>query len=231
MKFIQCPQGSDSWLQARAGVITASCFAEAVGVLSRTSGSRKAGEPTAGSDKYASDLAIEQISGRPYGEPAKAWTLARGHELEPHARARYEAQTGNMAMEAGLVLTDDSSFGYSTDGLVNPTASPKSMIDYIASCEGLIEIKCPVDSQKILTIWQTGDLSEYQHQMQGGMWLTGAQWCDFIMYVPDLEAVGKDIYIQRVKRDDEFIEAMSVKLLAFRDRVAHFKEFLSKRAA
>jgi hypothetical protein len=231
MRFIQCPQGSEAWLQARSGIITASCFADAISALTRASGHRKAGDPSATSDKYASDIAIEQISGKPYGEPVKAWALARGHELEPHARARYEASTGNMAMEAGVVLTDDGTFGYSTDGLVNPSASPEAMADYVASCEGLIEIKCPIDSQKIFNIRQTGDLSEYLEQMQGGMWLTGAEWCDFIMYVPDLEAVGNDLYVKRVLRDEDFIEDMAARLMKFRDRVADFKYLLSKQAA
>ena len=226
MKFIQCLQGSQEWLNARAGVITASCFADAISVLSRNTGSRKPGDPSAAADKYASDLAIEQISGRPYGEPPKAWTLARGHELEPHARAQYEASTGNLAQEAGVVLSDDGAFGYSTDGLVNPSASADTE-DGLASCEGLIEIKCPIDSQKILAIWQTGDVSEYMEQMQGGMWLTGAKWCDFIMYVPDLEAVGNDLYVTRVMRDEDFIEAMSGKLIQFSRRVAAFKALLS----
>ena len=226
MKFIQCLQGSQEWLNARAGVITASCFADAISVLSRNSGSRKPGDPSAAADKYASDLAIEQISGKPYGEPPKAWAMARGHELEPHARARYEASTGNLAQEAGVVLSDDGSFGYSTDGLVNPYA-PDDTESGLASCEGLIEIKCPVDSQKILAIWQTGDVSEYMEQMQGGMWLTGAKWCDFIMYVPDLESRGKDLFIRRVWRDEDFIEDMSGKLIQFLQRVAIFKALLS----
>ena len=226
MKFIQCLQGSQEWLNARAGVITASCFADAISVLSRNSGGRKLGDPTAASDKYACDLAIEQISGSPYGEPPKAWAMARGHELEPHARARYEAATGNLAQEAGVVLSEDGSFGYSTDGLVNPLISA-DIEDGLASCEGLIEIKCPIDSQKILAIWQTGDVSEYMEQMQGGMWLTGAKWCDFIMYVPDLEAAGNDLYIQRVYRDDNFIEVMAQRLIQFLQRVATFKDLLS----
>ena len=215
MRFIQCIQGTPEWSNARSGVITASRFADAVAKLTRASGERKAGDFSGVSDRYASDLAIEIISGKPYGEPPNAWTLKRGHELEPLARIAYETRTGNIAEEAGVVLTDDSAFGYSTDGLVNPVGAG----EIVESSEGLIEIKCPVDSQKILAIWRDGDLTEYMHQMQGGMWVTGAKWCDFIMYVPDLSAVGKDLYIQRVLRDDKFIETLELDLLAFHRRV------------
>jgi len=227
MRYIICDQGTEAWYQARAGVITASRFADAISILTRASGDKKAGDPTAAADKYAGDVAIERISGKPYGEPVNAWTLKRGHELEAMARPAYELRTGNIAEEAGIVLSDDGEFGYSTDGLVNPTVHGSQIV----YCEGLIEIKCPVDSVKIRAMLETGDVSEYMHQMQGGMWITGAKWCDFIMYVPDLEAVGNDLFVKRVIRDEKFIEEMSAGLMKFRQRVADFKFLYSKKAA
>lgn len=227
MRYIICDQGTPEWLQARAGVITASRFADAISILTRASGDKKAGDPTGASDKYAGDVAIERISGKPYGEPVNAWVLKRGHELEAMARPAYELRTGNIAEEAGIVKTDDGEFGYSTDGLVNPSYEG----DQIIACEGLIEIKCPVDSVKIRAMLETGDVSEYMHQMQGGMWITGAKWCDFIMYVPDLEAVGNDLFVKRVERDEKFIEEMSAGLMKFRQRVADFKFQFGKKVA
>lgn len=218
MKFIQCQQGSPEWHQARTGVITASCFGDAVSVLTRASGKRKAGDFSSASDKYAADLAIERISNKPYGAPVKAWTLERGHEMERLARMAYEARTGEMANEAGLVLTEDDLFGYSTDGFVGD--------------DGLIEIKAPVDSLIITDILDTGNVSDYMHQMQGGMWITGRKWCDFIMYVPDLEPVNKHLYVKRIHRDDDFIDDMVVKLAAFAERVARQEAiFRMKEAA
>lgn len=211
MIFVPCLQGTPEWLQARAGVITASCFADAISKVSRVSGKRRPGDWSATSDKYAADLAIERISGKPYGEPPKTWVLNRGHELERLARLAYEARTSLMATETGIVLTDDRLFGYSTDGLVG--------------ADGLIEIKAPVDSLKIVEILETDDLSEYMHQMQGGMWITGRRWCDFIMYVPDLELAGRDLYVRRVMRDDDFIDAMVLELAAFARRVSD-REYL-----
>lgn len=227
MIYITCEQGSEAWLQARAGVITASRFSDAISLLTRASGNKKAGDPTGAADKYAGDVAIERISGKPYGEPVNAWTLKRGHELEAMARPAYELRTGNIAEEAGIVKTDDGEFGYSTDGLVNPSYDG----DQIIACEGLIEIKCPVDSVKIRAMLETGDVSEYMHQMQGGMWITGAKWCDFIQYVPDLESVGNDLFVKRILRDEKFIEEMSAGLMKFRQRVADFKYIYSKSAA
>jgi exodeoxyribonuclease (lambda-induced) len=201
MRFVECQQGTAEWLAARAGRITASCFADAISLCSRRSGARNVGDPTAAAERYAADLAIERINGKPYGEPVKTWLLERGHEMEFAARMKYESRTRSFVTEAGICLTDDDVFGYSTDGLVDS--------------DGLIEIKAPIDGSKILALGRTGDLSEYVHQMQGGMWITGRRWCDFIMYVPELASVGKDLYVKRVHRDDAFIDAMVIELARF----------------
>lgn len=208
MILVECRQGTPEWLQARSGATTASRFADAISKLTRASGDKKAGDWSGVSDRYAADLAIERISGMPYGEPPKTWLLDRGHELEDRARIAYEARTGYLCEETGVCLTDDRKFGYSTDGMPE---------------DGLIEIKCPIDSIKIATMLRTGDVSEYMHQMQGGMWITGRKWCDFIMYVPDLASVGKDLFVKRIHRDETFIDSMVDQLLAFDKRVQEFE--------
>jgi exodeoxyribonuclease (lambda-induced) len=250
MKFVECPQGTPQWFAARCGKITASEFANAVSTVGglteqqekyvaaiRAGADQKAalaeagykaaptaecvkralaGEETAQpsdtAKRYAADLAIERISGQPHGEPPKAWVLERGHEMETAARRIYEGRTGAFVTEAGICLTDDGTFGYSSDGLVDD--------------DGLIEIKAPIDSIKIMHILATGDTSEYDHQMQGGMWITGRKWVDFIMYVPDLAAVGRDLYVKRVLRDDAFIDAMVQRLCAFDALVGQYEAVL-----
>lgn len=218
MIFVECSQGTELWLQSRCGVITASRVSDAISLLTRKSGNKVAGEPTDASDKYAYEVAFERISGQPYGAPIKAWTLERGHELEPMARMLYEERTGNLAMESGIILSDDKLFGYSSDGL-------------LTDGRGLIEIKCPVDTVKIMEMITTGDVSEYMHQMQFGMFLSGRAYCDFIQYVPALESVGRDLYVKRIERDEAFIEDMVEKVLAFERRVSEYESMLRKVAA
>ncbi len=247
MKFIECLQGSPAWHAARCGITTASCFSDAISLVgaldekqqayvdafrkcndaklaatiagykappsssavARVLDGGVAGVPSDTAHRYAADLAIELISGQPHGEPPKAWILERGHEMEARARMLYESRTGAFVTEAGICLTDDNTFGYSTDGIVDS--------------DGLIEIKAPIDSLKIAAMLRTGDTSEYMHQMQGGMWITGRKWCDFIMYVPDLANCGKDLYVKRVLRDDEFIDAMVADLMRFQAMIADYK--------
>ncbi len=214
MKFISAPQGSAEWLQARAGAITASRFADAVSTMKVNRDGRKVGDPTGASEKYAGDIAIERISGKPYGEPPNAWTLERGHIMEARARVVYETRFGLIAQESGIVKTDDDWFGYSTDGLVDS--------------DGLIEIKAPVASDKIMAMFKTGNIDEYMHQIQGGLWITGRQWCDFLMYVPDLESVGNDLYCKRIYRDEKFIEQLEADLMKFRTRVQVIEAMLRR---
>ncbi len=216
MRFIECAQGTPQWHAARTGLITASCAADAISLMTRNSGTRKVGDPTAQAERYAADLAIEIVSGKPHGEPPKAWVLERGHKMEEAARMMYEARTGAFVTEAGICV-DDSGFGYSTDGLVDD--------------DGLIEIKAPIDSAKILMMIQTEDVSEYMHQMQFGMWLTGRKWCDFIQFVPDLEAVEKHLFVKRIHRDDAFIDAMVKELARFQKLVKAYENVLRRAAA
>lgn len=202
MKILDFRQGTPEWLYARAGLCTASTFKDAVSVLKKKSANGEDGDPSGDALKCAADLAIEKISLKPWGEPIKAWAMERGHTLEDAARRVYQARHQKFVTQFGLVTDDEGVFGYSTDGLLNDT-------------HGLIEIKCPVSSIKILDMWATGDVSEYIHQVQGGMWLTGRRYCDLIMYCPDLEPAGKDLFVKRIMRDDEFIDAMVLQLQKF----------------
>lgn len=217
--LIDAPQGSDAWLGARAGVITASRFSDARAKLTRAGKTGKAGDPAAKAIEYAWQVALERIAGEPVSPSFETWQMRRGSELEPEARMTYEAATGLLASEKGLILTDDRAFGYSADGLVGD--------------DGLIEIKCPANCQKIGDIWSDPDnaAAEYIDQIQGGMWITGRQWCDFIMYCPWLEPVGKELFRQRIERDEAYIEALESDLMTFRAMVDEFEARLRSQAA
>lgn len=210
MILVECSQGSEEWCAARCGVITASKFRDAVEVTAK-------GKPTAKSILYAAQVAVERISGMPCDEGFNSWQMKRGQEKEPYGRLQYEMATGNLTQESGVVLTDDRLFGYSTDGFIGD--------------DGMIEIKSLVSAIGVLEMWRDRDLSEYMHQMQGGMWICGRKWCDFVMYAPQLESVGKELFIQRVERDDNFIEKMEVDLMKFAATVAENEQILRAKAA
>ncbi len=201
---IACAQGSPEWLSARAGACTASRFGLARGVLSRASNGRPAGEPTEAALKYAQLLAIERISGEPQDDTFQTWAMRRGQELEPKARELYQARTGYIVDEAGVVLTPDRWFGYSTDGEVY--GQP-----------GGVEIKCPAAAEKVAGVWLDPEpvIAEYQDQIDGGMWLMGWQWIDLVVYTPWLASVGRELFIQRIHRDEGRIESLERDLSRF----------------
>lgn len=253
MQIFNHPQGSDEWLTARAGCTTASEFADAVSIVGglteqqaiyvaaikagateagamaqagykakpKASGIELAlqdlpvGEPSEPALRLAARKAIERIAGKPYGNTGGGfYATERGHEQEAYARMRYEARFGVIVDEAGLVKTDDGLFGYSSDGFVDD--------------DGLIEVKTPADILKVIRILQTGDVSEYMHQVQGGMGITGRKWTDFLMAVPDLAALnnGNELFVKRIYRDDAFIETMFAGLWKHEARVRKFEALL-----
>lgn len=209
MIFVNCQQGTPEWFAARSGVITASMFSTACDYL-------KNGQPSQSNKDYGYRVAVEQIHGATTEDTYQTWEMRRGQELEPLARIAYESRTGNMADEAGIVLTDDRMFGYSTDGFVDD--------------DGMIEIKAPNSSRKIFDLWTTRDFSEYIHQVQGGLWITGRKWCDLCVYTPYLESINKVQRIHRFTRDDDFIETMEAQLMQFAKRVQQHIEALKESA-
>lgn len=204
MIYIDCEQGSEEWLDARAGACTASRFSVARERMKQNRGARKVGDFTDACEKYALLLAIERIYGSHLDETFQTWQMKRGQELEPVARELYEARTGYVVETAGLVLTDDRMFGYSTDGKVYGQ-------------KGRVEIKCPTASEKVAGVWidPAPVIAEYIDQCDGGLWITGDEWIDLVVYTPWLASVGKDLFIHRIGRDNARIEALEADLMAF----------------
>lgn len=109
--------------------------------------------------------------------------MANGTALEPVARIEYEIYTGLQVEQVGYISYGDW-LGYSPDGLIGD--------------EGLIEIKCPA-GKNFLRFQDTREIPrEYWAQMQWGMWLSGREWCDYVVYHP----VG-GLVIERVFPDME----------------------------
>ena len=108
-------------------------------------------------------------------------------------------------------------FSYSTDGFVGN--------------DGLIEIKSLASAEKIVAMWRDGDMSDYMHQIQGGLWITGRRWADFVMYCPQLESIGKQIFHRRIERDEAFIEKLEKDLIEFEHFVSETEAILRKQAA
>lgn len=193
------PQGSESWFRDRCGAITASMFAEARKRLK--SGANK-GDFSQSAKDYAFKLAVERISGQLLDDPQfDPWQARRGRELEPEARLHYEERREVLVEQTGLALTEDRLFGASVDGLVDE--------------DGSVEIKCFLAPAKLAAILLDGEIGDCKDQIQGGMWITGRKWTDFVLYCPALKCIDKDVKIIRVDRDDDYIAELERDLMAF----------------
>lgn len=196
-------QGSDEWLKLRLGVATASNFDKIITTTGKESESLK---------KYALQLATELMLETP--EPSfKNDVMARGNELESLARETYQEQTFNVVEQITMFKSDCGNFGYSPDGLVD---DPDGLVDD----DGLVEIKCPIATTHFKYLLDNKMPTDYWQQVQGGLWISSRQYCDFISFHPNFQ--DKQLFIIRVKRDEEFIQKLAIlvnKTIRLRDEI------------
>ena len=192
---IDCEQGSESWKQAKIGVCSASRFSDIL--------PGKTGKYRLSRENYLYELVAERLTGISKGFRETAEVL-HGKEYEEEARDAYSFITGNEITETGITILDDNLFiGASPDGLIGDI--------------GGIEIKC-FDTKKHVKIILNGIPDELMPQVQGNIWVHGAKWWDFISYDPRIKST-KNIFIQRINRDDEYIKKLSDECLKFVEEI------------
>lgn len=91
-------------------------------------------------------------------------------------------------------------------------------------------MKCPHDEQVHIKTILTGMPEEHIGQVQGNMLVTGRQWWDFVSYDPR-QRENLRLYVQRIERDEAFIQKLLIGLLQFNAEVEAMVDALEKRAA
>lgn len=177
-------QGSQSWLDARAGIVTAST----VGKLLTSTG-KVANNDT--SRALTETLIAERITGRvEYVHPTR--DMQRGTLLEPEARRIYAEHHGPVE-EIGFMRLDGPNahaLGYSPDGLVGE--------------DGLLEIKSRTPRIHISTILSGSVPRANIPQLMAGLLVSGRSWIDYCSYSP-----GLPLYVKRVYPNTEWFAAIS----------------------
>jgi putative phage-type endonuclease len=185
-------QGSEEWLLARVGKVTASRVHDIVATT-------KSGGYTTGRKNYLAELVCERLTGVPapqYVSPAMAY----GTKTEPEAHFAYALKTGAEIEEVGFIPHPTIIMaGASPDGLVGK--------------DGLVEIKCPNTATHIEMLLH-GKVDAYYDQMQFQMACTGRRWCDFVSYDNRMPE-PMQLHIIRVLRDDKIIAAMNREVADF----------------
>lgn len=195
-------QGSDEWLRARCGLITAS---EVKLLLTPTL-------KRADNDKSRAhlwELAAQRISN--HVEPTYVTDdMLRGHEEEFYARQLYAEKIAPVE-EVGFVTNDGFGFtlGCSPDGIVGS--------------DGLIEIKSRRQKYQVQTIvehWREGTPpSDYILQVQTAMLVTDRAWCDLISYSGGLPMIP-----MRIERDPKIGAAILEACAAAETKIAEIIE-------
>lgn len=203
------PQGSPEWLAARAGRLTGSRAADMLATI-------KTGEAAARRD-YRVQLVTERLTGRPQEDGFVSADMRWGTEQEPFARMAYEAQTGVIVRETGFLALDDYMAGCSLDGDVQ-------------NFTGIVEFKCPKSATHISYI-DGGKLpSKYEPQVTHNLWVTGAQWCDFVSFDPRMPA-NLQLFVIRVLRANVDIDGYEKSALAFLSEVDALEQRLRRISA
>jgi len=146
------------------------------------------------------EKAYEIIQKEPVKENIVTFAMQRGMDLEPEAIHEYELSKMVKVNQVGYILNSDFKYaGYSPDGLVGE--------------DGLIEVKCPGNSEFMRQIITNEIPKQYFFQMQWGMFISGRKWCDYVVYNPDYDK--SPLYIDRVDRIEKTIETLKANYLAF----------------
>jgi len=196
-------QGSDAWKAMRLGKVTASKMKDLMSNGRGTALSKM-------SETYMMDLIAERLTGesKPFFEnDAMRW----GTETEPQARAMFEIQEGLEVEEVAFIEYDDY-VGVSPDGLIGD--------------DGLIEIKCPTTSTQIKRALSDDYAADYKDQIQMQLWVSNRKYCYFLSFDPRLDCAAGYL-LQKVERDDAYIEKMALKTSEFIIKMNELLEVLT----
>lgn len=185
-------QGSEEWLAVRGKIPTASQFHA---VMAK------------GQGKTRRTYMLKLIGQRITGQPAESFSNShtdRGHKLEPEACSMYEFQSGNEVNHVAFILGDNDA-GCSPDGLIGD--------------DGMLEIKTKLPHLQIETLIADVLPSEHKAQVQGSLWVSGREWCDFVSYWPKLPP-----FIKRVYRDEKYIDELAESVKIFNEEMNELEQ-------
>lgn len=166
LEIIDVPQGSPEWRQARAGVVTASCFAD---VLAKGQGKTRR--------TYMMKLAGELIT----GEATESYSnghMERGNAMEEEAVSLYEMR---FDVECARV-------GFMRNGRVG--CSP----DRLLGDKRLVQIKTALPHIHAETLLAGEMPSGHRAQVQGELWVSGRESSDFVQYWPRMPLFVKTVH-------------------------------------
>jgi hypothetical protein len=192
--YHELTQGSEEWLEARRGLLTASEMHLIVTPTLKTANNEK-------TRAHVYELLAQRIT--KYVEPCYiGGDMLRGYGDELRARAKY-AEHYAPVEEVGFITNDKWGFtlGYSPDGLVG--------------ADGAIECKSRRQKFQVETIINGTEPSEHTIQLQTGLLVSERKWIDYISY-----SGGLPMKPIRVLPNPEIQDAILSAAREFEDRLA-----------
>lgn len=208
-------QGSDEWLAARCGLLTAS-------EMKRIITPKLAVASNDQERAHLFELLAQRIT--QYVEPAYVSDdMLRGQEDEIEARALYTQHYAPVET-CGFMVRDFGGglrVGYSPDGLVGD--------------DGLIECKSRRQRFQVETICSGEMPAEYRIQVQTGLLVSGRRWCDFVSYsgglpmCPIRVEVEPETQAAILEAARAFEERLAMRLAQFRQALAEHRLIPTER--
>lgn len=201
MKIIDCEQRTPEWMAARCGKVTGSCAPALIAVRKRGTGE------LAIRRDLRQRMVVEILTGVPLEDmPYKGKDLQHGIDTEAEAVIAYEVATGDIVSRVGFVEHDELAAGCSPDG-------------YVGDWEGILECKCPASATHLEYIRANAIPEEYYGQLLHALWLTGAQWADFVSFDPRYQDPSLRLFCKRLHRANVDLVAYELAVRLFLDEV------------
>lgn len=197
MIVYDCAQRTEAWHALRRGKLTGT-GAEAMLTTIRK------GEAAARRDLRLR-LVCERLTGLSADSDFVNKEMQRGIDLEPAARAAYEAATGHLVRPTGFVAHDALFAGCSPDGEVK-------------GFTGIVEIKCPKAATHLGYVRARALPLDYRPQITHNLWITGAEWCDFVSF-DDRFPSALQLFRLRIPRSAVDVAAYELAARLFLDEV------------
>ncbi len=194
--YADLEQGSQEWLDARCGLLTAST----IGRLITPSTLKVADNET--SRGLTMTLAAERITGHvDYVHPTA--DMQRGTDDEPFARAVYAEHFAPVEEVGFMVLERDGyKLGFSPDGLVDT--------------DGIIEIKSRKPKEQLATVLAGRPPAYNVAQLMTALYVTGRDWLDYVSF-----SAGLPLWVHRVYPDARWFGAIEAAATTFEINVSN----------
>lgn len=198
---------SPEWFDARRGMVTGSNFKTAL------TPDKSKNWPGETATKYMLKVAAERM-GDEEDEP-ETWAMRRGSALEPEALEAYCDYMMRDIEPASLIVHDTLPVSCTPDAFVQDRHG-----------RGTVECKCRTAALHAGYIIARRPSDADLWQVQGNLWLSGYDWCDFVSYRPLLRNEEQRLLVMRVYRDEAIITRLALEIPKVCEQVAEMAEQL-----